>query len=102
MEEKNSNPIKVVLYISVWVIIWGTLGSFVDYPLYKNKIYIEGRIKTRKWKAEDGADRYSTEINVNEFTFLNTKKDSTKLSSPGIDQSSNFDTRLGEPDELPT
>ena len=67
-----------------------------------DKIYIEGRIKTRKWKAEDGADRYSTEINVNEFTFLNTKKDSTKLSSPCIDQSSNFDTRLGEPDDLPT
>tara|TARA_B100001989_G_scaffold136015_1_gene96323 strand:+ start:90 stop:515 length:426 start_codon:yes stop_codon:yes gene_type:complete len=67
-----------------------------------DKIYIEGRIKTRKWKAEDGADRYSTEINVNEFTFLNTKKDSTKLSSPGIDQSSNFDTRLGGSDDLPT
>ena len=67
-----------------------------------DKIYIEGRIKTRKWKAEDGADRYSTEINVNEFTFLNTKKDSTKLSSPGIDQSSNFDTNLAEPDDLPT
>ena len=67
-----------------------------------DKIYIEGRIKTRKWKAEHVADRYSTEINVNEFTFLNTKKDSTKLSSSGIDQSSNFDTRLGEPDDLPT
>ena len=67
-----------------------------------DKIYIEGRIKTRKWKAEDGADRYSTEINVNEFTFLNTKKDSTKLSSSGIDQSSNFDTKLAEPDDLPT
>ena len=67
-----------------------------------DKIYIEGRIKTRKWKAEDGTDRYSTEINVNEFTFLNTKKDSTKLSSPGIDQSSNFDTKLAEPDDLPT
>ena len=38
MEEKKSNPIKVFLYISVWVIIWGTLGSFIDYPLYKNKI----------------------------------------------------------------
>ena len=36
MEEKKSNPIKVFLYISVWVIIWGTLGSFIDYPLYKN------------------------------------------------------------------
>jgi len=44
MEEKQSNPIKVFLYISVWVIIWGTLGSFIDYPLYKNKIYLEGSI----------------------------------------------------------
>ena len=44
MEEKKSNPIKVILYISIWVIIWGTLGSFIDYPLYKNKIYLEGSI----------------------------------------------------------
>ena len=44
MEEKKSNPIKVFLYISIWVIIWGTLGSFIDYPLYKNKIYLEGSI----------------------------------------------------------
>ena len=44
MEAKKSNPIKVFLYISVWVIIWGTLGSLIDYPLYKNKIYLEGSI----------------------------------------------------------
>ena len=44
MEEKKSNPIKIFLYISLWVIIWGTLGSVVDYPLYKNKIYPEGSI----------------------------------------------------------
>ncbi len=44
MEEKKSNPIKVILYISIWVIIWGTLGSLIDYPLYKNKIYLEGSI----------------------------------------------------------
>ena len=44
MEENKSNPTKVFLYISVWVIIWGTFGSFVDYPLYKNKIYLEGSI----------------------------------------------------------
>ena len=44
MEEKKSNSIKVILYISVWVIIWGTFGSFIDYPLYKNKIYLEGSI----------------------------------------------------------
>ncbi len=44
MEAKKSNPIRVFLYISVWVIIWGTLGSLVDFPLYKNKIYLEGSI----------------------------------------------------------
>ena len=44
MEAEKSNPIKVFLYISVWVIIWGTLGSLIDFPLYKNKIYSEGSI----------------------------------------------------------
>ena len=44
MEAKKSNPIKAILYVSVWVIIWGTIGSLVDFPLYKNKIYSEGSI----------------------------------------------------------
>ena len=44
MEEKKSNPIKVFLYISLWVIIWGTIGSLIDYPLYTNKIYLEGSL----------------------------------------------------------
>jgi cytochrome c oxidase subunit IV len=44
MGEKKSHSIKVFLYISIWVIIWGTLGSLIDYPLYKNKIYLEGSI----------------------------------------------------------
>ncbi len=44
MEEQKSNPFKIFLYISVWVIIWGTLGSFIDYPLYKKHIYAEGSI----------------------------------------------------------
>lgn len=39
-----------------------------------DRIYIEGRIKTRKWQDDKGNDLYSTEINVQEFTFLSTKK----------------------------
>ena len=60
-----------------------------------------GRIKTRKWQAEDGKDRYSTEINVNDFTFLTTRKDSSKLSSNGLDQNSNFDSKPNQSDDLP-
>ncbi len=40
-----------------------------------DKIYIEGRIKSRQWQSEDGVMRHATEIQAVEFTFLNTKKD---------------------------
>ena len=52
-----------------------------------DRIYIEGKIKTRKWKAEDGGDRYTTEINVDQFTFLTTKKNSESQNT--IDDESN-------------
>jgi single-strand DNA-binding protein len=39
------------------------------------QIYIEGKIKTRKWQAQDGTDRYSTEIHVNEMKMLGSKQD---------------------------
>ncbi|RAV28117.1 single-stranded DNA-binding protein [Sinomicrobium soli] len=41
-----------------------------------DKIYVEGRIKTRQWQGEDGNTRYSTEIQATDFTFLSTKKES--------------------------
>jgi single-strand DNA-binding protein len=40
-----------------------------------DKIYIEGRIKSRQWQGEDGQTKYTTEIQVTEFTFLTTKKE---------------------------
>lgn len=41
-----------------------------------DKVYIEGRLKTRKWQDESGNDRYSTEIQCTDFTFLSTKSES--------------------------
>ncbi|MDF4220518.1 MULTISPECIES: single-stranded DNA-binding protein [Maribacter] len=40
-----------------------------------DKVYVEGRLKNRQWQGEDGNTRYSTEVHVQEFTFLNTKKE---------------------------
>jgi single-strand DNA-binding protein len=40
-----------------------------------DKIFVEGRIKSRQWQAEDGTTKYTTEIQVTEFTFLTTKKE---------------------------
>lgn len=38
-----------------------------------DKVYVEGRLKTRKWTDDKGMDRYSTEIQCQEFTFLTPK-----------------------------
>ena len=67
-----------------------------------DKVYLEGRLKTRKWTAENGQDRYTTEVNVDEFTFLNTgkgKQDSIQESpSSNLDQDSKD---LPTEDDLP-
>ncbi|NNE03890.1 MAG: single-stranded DNA-binding protein [Eudoraea sp.] len=40
-----------------------------------DKIYVEGRLKTRQWQGEDGNTRYTTEVHVQEFTFLSNKNE---------------------------
>ena len=39
---KTNHKFKVFLYISVWVIIWGSIASLIDLPFLKNGIYSEG------------------------------------------------------------
>ena len=41
-----------------------------------DKIYVEGRIKSRQWQDDNGSQKYTTEIQVTEFTFLTLKKES--------------------------
>ncbi|WP_396184321.1 single-stranded DNA-binding protein [Flavobacterium sp.] len=73
-----------------------------------DKIYVEGRIKSRQWQAEDGQTKYTTEIQVTEFTFLTTKKE-TELnkqqvpSMPEPNKNTNFEAQRGSgnQDDLP-
>ncbi|WP_268848707.1 single-stranded DNA-binding protein [Flavobacterium aestivum] len=61
-----------------------------------DKIYVEGRIKSRQWQAEDGSVKHTVEIQVTEFTFLTTKKEaeSNKASDPsGTAKNTNFDAQ---------
>lgn len=46
-----------------------------------DKVYIEGRIKTRKWTDDKGMERYSTEIQCTDFTFLSDKNQSEQGNS---------------------
>ena len=46
-----------------------------------DRVYIEGRLKTRKWQDDKGNDRYSTEIICTDFTFLTAKNEQTQNSA---------------------
>ena len=48
-----------------------------------DKIYVEGRLKNRQWQGEDGTTRYTTEVHVQEFTFLTTKNESSSNAPSG-------------------
>jgi single-strand DNA-binding protein len=42
-----------------------------------DKIYVEGRIKSRQWQTEDGTTKHTSEIQVTEFTFVYKKATKT-------------------------
>jgi single-strand DNA-binding protein len=72
-----------------------------------DKIYIEGRIKSRQWQAEDGSTKYTTEIQVTEFTFLTTKKETemgkqNPISHADSPKNNTFDSQSSLPEnDLP-
>lgn len=47
------------------VVMFGKIAEVAGQYLRKgSKVYIEGRLQTRKWQGQDGQDRYTTEIVV--------------------------------------
>ncbi len=73
-----------------------------------DKIYCEGRIKTRQWSGDDGQMRYMTEIHVRELTFLTNKKEEAQNQNPTSEpQTPKTDTKPsqefenGKKDDLP-
>ncbi|KVT75728.1 single-stranded DNA-binding protein [Burkholderia territorii] len=50
---------------------FGRLAEIASEYLKKgSSIYVEGRIRTRKWQGQDGQDRYSTEIVADQMQML--------------------------------
>jgi len=84
--------------ITEWhrVVLFNKTAELAQQYLKKgSRVYIEGRIQTRKWQGDDGQDRYSTEIVGNEMQFVGGKEESNqdqnrdgiiglKQSSPSI------------------
>ncbi len=53
------------------IVAWRGLAEITEKYLRKgSKVYVEGKIRTRKWQDKDGLDRYTTEIHVDEMNML--------------------------------
>jgi single-strand DNA-binding protein len=58
------------------VVFFNRLGEIAGEYLRKgSKVYIEGALRTRKWQAQDGTDRYTTEIVASEMQMLDGRGD---------------------------
>jgi single-strand DNA-binding protein len=69
------------------IVVRNKLAEVCEKYLSKgDKVYVEGKLKNRQWE-QDGVKRYSTEVYVNEMTFLSTKKNLSNSNSPQNQQS---------------
>lgn len=61
------------------VVIFGKIAEVAGQYLKKgSKVYIEGKLQTRKWQGQDGQDRYTTEVVVDingQMQMLDSKPD---------------------------
>lgn len=56
------------------IVTWQRLAEICSEYLSKGtKVYIEGRIQTRKWQDQNGNDRYTTEIVAREMKILSPR-----------------------------
>jgi single-strand DNA-binding protein len=56
------------------IVMYDRLAEIAAEYLRKgSQIYVEGRLKTRKWQDKEGKDRYTTEVIANEMQMLGSR-----------------------------
>lgn len=57
------------------IVAWNKLAELCAQLLAKGrKVYVEGRLQTRSWNAQDGAQRTTTEIVISSMIILDSKR----------------------------
>ena len=79
-------------------IVWAQSAEFCGKYLKKGmKIYLEGRLQTRKWQDQSGNDKYTTEIIANEIKNLSPREQNAEENQ----QRESYDQRNTPADEIP-
>jgi len=63
------------------IVAWDKLAEICSQMLSKGKkVYVEGRLQTRKWEGQDGNTRYTTEVVISEMLLLDKASDGSDAS----------------------
>jgi single-stranded DNA-binding protein len=78
---KDGNIVENVEYVRI--VLYRRLAEIAGQYLHKgSQVYIEGRLKTRKWQDSNGQDRYTTEIQGDNLQMLGGRQDEPKQAKP--------------------
>ena len=62
------------------IVAWGKLAEICGQYLHKgSRIYIEGKLQTRKWTDQSGIERYTTEIIADRIQLLGSRGASSEV-----------------------
>jgi len=65
------------------IVIYRRLAEIAGEYLRKgSQVYIEGKLKTRKWQDRDGNDRWTTEVEAREMQMLGGRGGNAGMSAP--------------------
>ena len=66
------------------IVMFNRLGEIAGEYLRKgSKVYIEGKLQTRKWQDQSGNDKYTTEIVASEMQMLDSRGDNAGQGGGG-------------------
>jgi len=72
------------------IVIWGKLAEIASQYLQKGKrVFVEGRLQTRAWEAQDGTKRYKTEIIGDNMIMLDSNTSGAVAPTTDTSSSSN-------------
>jgi single-strand DNA-binding protein len=72
-----------------------------EYLKKGSKVYIEGKLQTRKWQDQNGQDRYTTEIVANEMQMLDSRGGSTEFSQAPSNSNNKAASSSGSAESAP-
>ena len=64
------------------LVVWGRQAEVLNqYTTKGSKIFVEGSLQTRKWEDKEEITRYTTEVKVRNFSFLDKKGEGPEVNS---------------------